>query len=262
MKKKICLVLGGGGSKGLAHVGVIKALVESGFEITQIAGTSAGALIGGLYAANPDYHKLEEIVGNINYFELVKILVDWPIKNALVRGKKMEKYLDKLCGQQKIEELPIKFKAVCTDVVSGQKYVFDQGKLATAIRASCSIPAIFSPVKHEGKVLIDGGAVNPIPVSEVEAKNGEKIVAVGLYSKIFPKNYRKVSKASLPMMAYASMQVMVCKLSEQNLNEADIRILPMVEDINVLNFVKAKKYIEIGYETTKKAIPELEKLFN
>ncbi|MFA6007854.1 MAG: patatin-like phospholipase family protein [Candidatus Shapirobacteria bacterium] len=262
MKKKICLVLGGGGSKGLAHVGVIKALVENDFEITQIAGTSAGALIGGLYAANPDYRELEKIVENISYYKLIKILVDWPVRNGLVRGRKMEKFLNRLCGQKSIENLPIKFKAVCTDLITGQKYVFDQGKLVTAIRASCAVPAIFSPIKYEGKILIDGGAISPIPVSEVEAKNGEKVVAVGLYSKIFPKSYRKLSRATLPQIAYSSMQTMVCQLSERNLNEADIQILPPVEDINVLNFVRAKKYIQIGYDTTIKMMPTIEKLFS
>jgi NTE family protein len=262
MKKKICLVLGSGGSKGLAHVGVIKALTEANFEITQIAGTSAGALIGGLYAANPDYTELEKIVENISYFKLVKILLDWPVKGGLVRGRKMEKFLGQLCGQKKIEDLPIKFKAVCSDLISGQKFVFEKGKLSTAIRASCAIPAIFSPIRYEGKLLIDGGAVSPIPISEIRPEIGEKIVAVGLYSKIFPKSYRKLSRATLPQIVYSSMQIMLCQLSENNLMRADVKILPMVEDINVLNFVKAKKYIEIGYETTMRAIPEIEKLFS
>lgn len=261
MKKKVCLVLGGGGSKGLAHVGVIKALCENGYEITQIAGTSAGALIGGIYAANPNYEKLEEIVEGINYRELIKIFLDWPVKGGIVRGKKMEKFLDKICGQKKIEELPIRYRAVCADIVEGKEFVFKTGKLATAIRASCAIPAIFSPIKYEGKLLIDGGALNPIPVSEVSVKKNERIIAVGLYSKIFPKSYRKLSKANLAQVAYASMQVMVRKLSEENLKKADIRILPPVEDVNVLNFVKTKKYIQIGYEATIKMMPEIEKLF-
>lgn len=261
MKKKICLVLGGGGSKGLAHIGVIKALCENGYEITQIAGTSVGALIGGIYAANPDYKELEKIINKIGYLELIKIFVDWPVKGGIVRGKRMEKFLDKICGQKKIEDLPIRFRAVCADIVEGKEFVFKEGKLATAIRASCAIPAIFSPIKYEGKLLIDGGALNPIPVSEVKAKKDEKIIAVGLYSKIFPKNYRKLSKANLAQIAYASMQVMVRKLSQENLTQADIQILPAVDDVNVLNFVKTKKYIQIGYEETMKIMPKIDKLF-
>jgi len=261
MSKKICLALGSGGSKGLAHVGVIKALCENGFEISQIAGTSAGALVGGLFAANPDYRALEETAKTINYLELVKIFVDWPVKNALVRGRKVEKYLDTMCQGKSIEKLPIKFKAVCSDLVEGKKFVFEKGKLSTAIRASCTIPAIFSPIRAEGKLLIDGGAVDPVPVSELSPEKGEKIVAVGLYSKIFPKSYRKLAKANITQIAYASMQVMVCQLSEKNVDLADIKILPEVEDINVLNFVKAKKYIDIGYEATMKQMPEIEKLF-
>jgi len=262
MKKKICLVLGSGGSKGIAHLGVIKALVENNFEITQIAGTSAGAMIGGLYAANLDGQKLEDEINNIDYLKLFKILIEKPIKNGLLRGKKMEAFLDKLCGEKKIEDLPIKFRAVCSDLVSGDKYVFDKGKLSTAIRASCAIPALFSPVKFEGKILIDGGAVNPIPTSEVSPKAGEKIIAVGLYSKIFPKNYRTISQANIIKMAFSSMQVMVKNLSILDLEKADIKILPPVEDINVLNFVKAKNYIKVGYDATIKMLPQINKLFN
>lgn len=262
MKNKICLVLGGGGSKGLAHIGVIKALVEADIEITQIAGTSAGALIGGLYAANPDYHQLESIVNELNYLEIAKVLIDWPIKSGLVRGQKLEKFLDKMCGQKRIEDLPLKFRAVCSDIVTGEKYVFSQGKLATAIRASCSIPAVFSPLKHDGKILIDGGAVDPIPVSEVFPGQDEKIVAVGLYSRIFPKSYRKLAKANFTQVAYASMQVMVCHLSENNLSLADVSIVPPVDDINVLNFVKAKKYLEIGYRSGLAAIPKIKGLLD
>ncbi len=262
MKKKICLVLGSGGSKGIAHLGVIKALLENNFEITQIAGTSAGAMMGGLYAANLDGEKLEKEINTIDYLKLFRILIEKPSKNGLLRGKKMEVYLDKLCGEKRIEDLPIKFKAVCSDLISGNKYVFDKGKLSTAIRASCAIPALFSPVKFEDKILIDGGAVNPIPTSEVNPKAGEKIIAVGLYSKIFPKNYQNISKANIVKMAFASMQVMVKNLSILDLEKADIKILPPVEDINVLNFVKAKKYLRVGYDTTMKMMPEINKLFN
>ena len=261
MKKKICLALGSGGSKGLAHVGVIKALVENGFEITQIAGTSAGALVGGLYAANPDYRELEKIVEEIGYIKMFRILAGLPAKNGFVKGKGMEKFFDKICGRKRIEDLPIKFKAVASDLVQGKKYIFESGKLSAAIRASCAIPGIFSPVKYEGKILIDGGAVEPIPISELSPKNREKIVAVGLYSKIFPKNYRKLSKANLIGVSFSSMQLMLCQLSERELKKADIKILPPVEDINVLNFIKAKKYIQIGYETTMKMMPEINKLF-
>lgn len=262
MTKKICLVLGSGGSKGFAHLGVIKALCENGYEITQIVGTSAGALIGGLYAANPNFNELEKIINDISYKELLRIFVDWPIRSGLVRGKKMEKFLNKICGNINIEDLPIKFKAVCSDIVTGEKYIFDKGKLALAIRASCAIPAIFSPVKFQGKLLIDGGAISPIPISEIDMVKDEKIVAVGLYGKIFPKSYSKLVKANLTQVAFVAMKVMVRQLSEYNLEKAGVKILPMVDDINILNFVKSKNYVQIGYEATMEKMPEIEKLFS
>lgn len=256
MKRKISLALGGGGSKGLAHIGVIKAITELNLEISQIAGTSVGALIGGIYATNPNYKELEKIVEDISYLELFKILMDFPVKDALVKGKKMEDFLDKICGSKKIEELPIKFRAVCADIVSGEKYVFDKGKLSTAIRASCAIPGIFSPVKYEERVLIDGGVISPVPVLELEKRKNEKIIAVGLYDKFFPKKYKDMANAGVFVVAYGSMQLMVKKLAENELEKADVKILPPVEDINVLDFVKAKKFITLGYETAIKALKD------
>jgi NTE family protein len=261
MSKKICLVLGSGGSKGLTHLGVIKALVESGYEITQIVGTSCGALIGGLYAANPNCEELENIIEKIGYLELVKIFVDWPNGSGLMDGEKIENFLDEICGQKIIEDLPIKFKAVCTDIVKGKKFIFDKGKLSTAIRASCGVPGLFSPYKHEGKLLIDGGALNPVPVFEVDRGKDEIIVAVGLYSRVFPKSYQKLAKANVTQIAYVAMQTMFCKLADYNMAGADVKILPLVEETNILNFVKTKKYVQIGYETTIKMVPEIEKLF-
>lgn len=262
MKKKgVSLVLGCGGSKGPAHLGVIKALVEANFEIEEIIGTSAGALIGGLYAANPDIKKVERIFNSLDYRKLFKLLVGRPMKSGLINGEKYRKFVEDCCAVKNIEETKIPFKAVSCDLVSGEKYVFETGPIATAIRASSAIPAIFAPVKYEGKILIDGGAISPVAIEEAKPQQGDKIVAVALFKHLFPKSYRQLSRANLGKIAIASTQLAIKNFSREAIKKADMAILPDVEDINVLNFVKSKHYIEIGYQAMKVRIKELNRLY-
>ncbi len=261
LKKGISLVLGGGGSKGPAHLGVIKALVEEGFEIKEIIGTSAGALIGGLYAANPDVEKIEEIFNSLNYRKLFRLLVGKPNRSGLINGEKYRKFIEDCCAVKNIEETKIPFRAVSCDLVSGERYVFEKGPMSTAISASSAIPAIFSPVKYEDKILIDGGAVAPVAIDEARPQKRDKVVAVALFKHIFPKNYQQLRQAGLGRIAYVSMQVVIRNLSKQAVGKADIAVLPDVEDINVLNFVKTKSYVEIGYRAMKEKIGELNKLY-
>ena len=261
MKRKISLVLGAGGSKGLAHLGVIKALNEAGFEITQIAGTSVGALIGGLYAGKPDVKWIEEIVYSLSYRKLSKIILERPRKSALIYGNNYHNFLKKILPIRNVEDTQIPFKAVASDLVSGEKYVFNSGPLVTAISASSAIPAIFSPVEYKGMLLIDGGAIDPVPVDEIEKNEKQPIVAVALYKNLFPKDFSKLKKAGLARIAFDSMQVAVSNLSKKAIKKADLVILPDVENINVLDFVKAKEYVEIGYRTMKKNMDQLNKLF-
>lgn len=262
MKRKINLVLGCGGSKGLAHLGVIKALNEAGFEIAQIVGSSAGALIGGLYAANPDVEAIEKIVYGLTYRKISKIILEKPRKNALIQGKNYQKFLEKILPIKNIEETQIPFKAVASDLISGKKYIFKSGPLATAICASSAIPALFSPVEYKGRLLIDGGAIDPIPVDEIDKNEKGPIVAVALYKKMFPKNLKKLQNAGLAQVAFNSMQVAISNMSKQAIKKADLVIMPEVENINVLDFVKAKEYVEVGYQAAREKIDELNKLFD
>lgn len=262
MKKRgVSLVLGCGGSKGPAHLGVIKALVEADFEIKEIIGTSAGALIGGLYAANPDVKKIEKIFNSLDYRKLFKLLIGRPTKSGLINGEKYRKFIEDCCAVKNIEETKIPFRAVSCDLVSGEKYVFETGPIATAIRASSAIPAIFAPVKYAGKILIDGGALAPVAVEEARPQPGDKVVAVALFKDLFPKSYRQLSRANLGKIAFVSTQMAIRNLSKKAITKADVAVLPDVEDINVLNFVKSKHYVDTGYQAMKAKIKELNRLY-
>ena len=179
-KKKVALALSAGGAKGYAHIGVIKGLEEAGYEITSIAGTSMGALVGGLYAAG----KLDEA------YEWLKSITDWKVfkladlKNlshrGLIDGEYIFEELHKIVGDVRIENLPISFCCVAADLKTGEEKVFRSGRLLDAIRASVSMPVIFTPYAIRGKRYVDGGVVNGLPINHVKRRSGDELFAINL----------------------------------------------------------------------------------
>jgi NTE family protein len=160
----VSLVLGSGGARGLAHIGVIQWLAENGYVIRSIAGSSIGALIGGIYAT----HKLQvyaEWVLALERMHILRLLDPTIGRSGLFKGERIIHVLRDLIGDCDIEELPILFTAVATDLDSGQEVWLRNGKLFDAIRASIATPLVFTPVRHGGRTLLDGAVVNPVPVA-------------------------------------------------------------------------------------------------
>ena len=160
----ISLVLGSGGARGLAHIGAIRALEEKGFRIESIAGSSMGAVIGGMHAAG----KLEdyaEWVSRLEQSDVLK-LVDWTLSGGgLIRGERIIKRLQEMVGDAQIEDLPIDFTAVAVDIEHGREIWLSKGPLFDAIRGSIAIPGLFTPHRYQGRLLVDGGILNPVPVA-------------------------------------------------------------------------------------------------
>lgn len=162
--KDISLVLGAGGARGLAHIGAIEALEEAGYEIRAIAGSSMGAVIGGIYAAGKldDYRAWVTQLTQTDVFKLV----DWTFSGGgLIRGEKLIAKLEELVGRVEIESLPIDFTAVTVDIDQGREVWLSTGPLFDAVRASIAIPGLFTPQRYRGRTLIDGGILNPVPVA-------------------------------------------------------------------------------------------------
>lgn len=249
--KKIGLALGSGGSRGLAHIGVIKCLEDNHIPIDYISGTSAGALIGGFYSAWHDINRIEEMVNNINYKKMVEILIDPLTVTGLIKGEKLTKFLQQNLGNLKIEKLSIPFSAVATDIISGKSHIFNTGDLASAIRSSCSIPVIFSPVKKESEILVDGGASIPVPVSVVKNMGADIVIAVNVYNGLFPNQSPNV---------LTSMYLMLYHLARANSATADVVIEPSIPEMNPIDFVKARNLIDFGYQATLIQIPKIKKL--
>ena len=178
-KKTISLVLGSGGARGLAHVGVIHWLEENDFEIRSIAGASIGALVGGAYAAGK-LGEYEQWARSLTKVDMVALLdLSWE-KSGLVRGDKLINTLISLVGEQLIEDLPISYTAVATDL-KGQKEVWiKSGCLFDAIRASLSIPLLFKPFKYKGVDLVDGAVLNPVPIAPTFGDETDLTIAVNL----------------------------------------------------------------------------------
>ncbi|MCD6234149.1 MAG: patatin-like phospholipase family protein [Candidatus Marinimicrobia bacterium] len=174
----IGLALSGGAARGLAHIGVIKALEESGIKVDYIAGSSMGALIGAAYASGIPIDTLEKIAINTDWVTVAKLFVPGFSTAGLVDGKRVKEFLGSIYGDVRIEDCPIPFAATAADISTGKLYIINRGSLLEAVRASISIPLVFIPVKYQDILLVDGGLVDPVPIDIVKEMGADYIIAV------------------------------------------------------------------------------------
>jgi NTE family protein len=185
MSKNVSLVLGSGGARGMAHAGVIRWLEEHGYSIQSISGCSMGSLIGGFYAAGK-LDTFTDWICNTNTFDLVKLL-DFKGSGGLVSGETLMKKLDELLGEHIIEALPIKYTAIAADVKAEKEIWINKGSLLEAIRASISLPLFFTPYELNGRMLIDGGVLNPVPIAPTFHDKTDITIAVNLGGTVDPQ---------------------------------------------------------------------------
>jgi NTE family protein len=177
---KVGLALGSGAARGLTHIGALKAIEEKGIKISYISGTSIGALIGGAYALGFSVEELEKIALQTDWKLMAKLFSPTLPIRSLVNTSYITEFLYTLYGNKSFEDLTIPFSAVATDIQTGKMVVIDNGDLLTAIRASISMPIVFSPVTYSNYKLVDGGLVNPTPVDIVKKMKMDKVIAVNL----------------------------------------------------------------------------------
>ena len=193
-KKTVSLVLGSGGARGYAHIGVIEVLLELGYEIKSISGTSMGALIGALYACGKlgDYKRW---VSTLKFYDVAKLLDFSFGKGGFIQGEKVFRTIEKMIGDTKIEDLPISFTAVATDLVKQKEVWIQKGSLLDSVRASVAIPTIFTPKKIENRYLVDGSVLNPLPIAPTISDNTDLTIAVNLNATAIKKDEVKVAKS-------------------------------------------------------------------
>ena len=180
MKKRVALVLGSGGARGYAHIGVIEEIERRGYDIACIAGCSMGAVVGGIYAAG----KLDEYrhwIESLDYLDVLR-LVDVSFRLGAIRGEKVFGEIRKIVGEINIEDLRIPYTAVAADLTNQQEIWFQEGCLHQAMRASAAIPSLFTPVMQGNRMLVDGGILNPLPIVPVVSSHCDLIIAVNLNS--------------------------------------------------------------------------------
>jgi NTE family protein len=180
MNKKVALVLGSGGARGYAHIGVIEALEARGYEIGCIAGCSMGAVVGGIYAAGK-LDEYREWTESLDYLDVLRLL-DVSFRLGAIRGEKVFGKIHEIVGEIDIEQLAIPYTAVATDLTNQQEIWFQEGCLHKAMRASAAIPSLFTPVTQGSRMLVDGGLLNPLPIVPVVSSHCDLIVAVNLNS--------------------------------------------------------------------------------
>ena len=252
-RRRVALVLAGGGARGVAHIGAIEELERLGFEITSVAGTSMGALVGGFYAAG----HLEAFKAWLCALDRYKVfgLVDFALSTeCLVKGDRVIRALAELVHDVRIEQMRIPFAAVAADLLTGREVVFDSGGLYDAIRASISIPSIFRPVRRDGMVLIDGGIVNPLPLNRVHRERGDLLVAVDVSApfggdpaqraKISLNHYKLLSTSSQIMQQH--IVELMCRLYRP-----DLLIEIPADSFGLFEFYRSGELVEAGRRATR-----------
>jgi NTE family protein len=196
-KLRLGLALGSGSARGWAHIGVIRALEERGIKPDIVCGTSIGALVGGAYAAG-ELDRLEKWVTGIAWTTVLR-LMDLTWRGGLIRGTRLFTLFGTMLANREIDELPIPFGAIATELQSGRELWLRHGKLLEAVRASCAMPGLLTPVVRDGAVLVDGGLVNPVPVSMCRALGADLVVAVDLsWGKLGPYRRSKERREVVP----------------------------------------------------------------
>lgn len=294
-KPKIGLALGGGSARGWAHIGVIRTLAEGGIVPDMVCGTSIGALVGAAYVdGDPD--RLERWTKSLTLQTVVGFL-DFSLNGGLIKGEKLIQFFRSQFVDVPIAELPLPFAAVATDLQTGREVWLQEGMVSDAVRTSIALPGLFTPVEHEGRWLVDGGLVNPVPVSLCRAMGADLVIAVDLNSDIVGKHLRKAraSKADAPDnpegigetmlrriqsgmatlgiagskatdnrpsmldVLTSSINIMQERITRSRLagDPADVLIAPRLAEFGLMEFHRAAVAIEAGSRATKLVLQQI-----
>ncbi|NIP38156.1 MAG: patatin family protein [Candidatus Dadabacteria bacterium] len=256
---KLGIALGGGGAKGYAHIGVLKTFNKHGIEFDVISGTSVGAFVGAVYASG-SLDKLEEIATRFSIIDIPLLLSPTLSKQGFFSGKKIEKILNEIIPESKIQDLPKPFSAVCVDLNKPRIVTLSKGNLVNAVRASIAIPGLFTPIKSGKQLLVDGGVLEPVPVEAARKMGADILVAVDLLSK--SQNFKDLQDGTLVDIIQKTSIATQQGLTKfrMELHPPDFVIEPDVSDLGILDFKKGKKAIRVGEAETKKIIPKIKKL--
>lgn len=252
-ERKLGLALGGGAARGLAHLGVLKVLEEAGVRPDFVSGTSAGSIVGALYAGGYSWETIADVTRSLDWPDFIQPVFP---KMGLVRAERLEERLVELLGERTIEELEIPFRAVTVDLIRGEQYIIGSGPISHAVRASCSIPGIFEPVRDDGRVLVDGGVLNDVPFDVCHDMGADFVIAVDLNNDIVqgkePENIFNVLMFSFAVMARG------CRTNHGLENSRNLRVVqPNLSDFSYYNLKRIDELIGRGEDAMREMMPEL-----
>ena len=246
---RIALVLGGGGTRGFAHVGVIKVLEAQGISPDSVVGTSVGSAVGALYAAGYSGYQLQEISLPMERASVTS----WIMPNrGFMSGEPLEQFIDRMVKRQPIEALQRTYAAVATDLASGEEVVFRSGDAGQAVRASCSVPGIFQPVEIGGKSYVDGGLVKPVAASVAREMGADIVIAVNISN--LPANNETKSMLDVLMQTF---DIMSCSINRYELRLADVVISPVTREIDQTDLDDKHWAILEGEKAATAALPQI-----
>ncbi|MCX7981618.1 MAG: patatin-like phospholipase family protein [Syntrophales bacterium] len=284
-KKKIGLALGGGGARGVSHIGVLKVLEEENIPIHVIVGTSIGALVGGAYASGTSPERIGEKVENLissrefqssalksvesalagedeNFFRKIRsflksqiFLIQMLLRPSILSADQLKTIIEYFIPDINIEDCPIPFRAVATNLTSGEPVIFSSGPLRTAVLASSAVPGAIEPIPYEGQLLSDGGIVSPVPVETARKEGADLVIAVPVDRSLPIHEEFKTAKD----IFYQAAEI-TCRIVEKHeLEQADVIIRPNVKDLHWINFSRALDLIGEGEKAARESIPQIKK---
>ncbi|MES2721205.1 MAG: patatin-like phospholipase family protein [Pseudomonadota bacterium] len=245
----VALVLGGGGAKGFAHIGVIKVLESHGIRPQLVVGTSAGSFVGGLYASGLSPFALQQLALSLEESDVRDLTLS---RQGFLLGQKLQDYINVKVKQQAIQSFPLRFAAVATEADTGRKVVFMRGNAGQAIRASCSIPNVFVPVTIAGKEYVDGGLVSPIPVETARDLGADIVIAVDISARPVAGQTRS---------AWALLDQTINIMGQQAINRelplADVVIKPQVLGVGTLELESKHQSLLEGERAAQVKLPAI-----
>ena len=246
----IGLALSGGTAKSIAHVGVIKALVEAEIPIDYIAATSGGSVVGAFYASGMPMSSIVDVANKLSWSRLVSIRLT---RLGFISSKRIEDFVKSVIGDITFDDLKTPCYVMATDLETGKKKAFHSGKIARAVRASCSIPQIFLPVEIDGHYYVDGGFSEYLPVNTLKEIDEMFVIAInlahgkGMYRR--PKNYLQLAIHMMGLIAKTNYKA--------SAERADILIHPHMDNYSPFDFDTSEQLVDLGYQQTKARIPEI-----
>lgn len=248
-KPVIALALGGGGAKGFAHIGVIKMLESHGIKPSIVTGTSAGSFVGSIYASGKTPFQLQEIALKLEEAEIRDLTIS---SQGFITGQKLQDFVNKQVGNKPIQNFPIRFAAVATQLDNGKKVAFNRGNAGQAVRASCSIPNVFIPATIAGVRYVDGGLVSPIPVKTARDMGADIVIAVDISARPDGKK-----ATGLLGLLDQTINIMGQQSINQELRQADVVITPAVGHLGTMDLSARHQSILEGEKATQKQLAHI-----